>query len=79
MLLSQEEIEEALKECIPGATRSEIKKAARTISAGTGVWGEVDLNENLGAVLLAQCRDIGEADSVHPNGFRIRAFVRRQP
>lgn len=76
MVLSGEEIRNALKKTLPKLTNQEIDKAARSILEASGQWREVDLKDKLGAGLSVQCRDICAIGDAFSKNMQIRVFIK---
>lgn len=74
MLLTREEIEEALKKVLPNLPSQDIQKAAKALIELEGKWQEIDVTE-IGAALSVQCPDICPLGEAYAKGKRIRAFV----
>jgi hypothetical protein len=78
MLLTIEEIKEALKKSLPNIPSKDIERAAQAIIEASGKWQEVDLKDNLGAEVSIQCKDICALGAAHGEGMQIRAFVQKK-
>ncbi len=79
MLLTIEEIKEALKKTLPNIPGKDIERAAQAIIEASGAWQEVDLKDKLGAEVSIQCKDICALGAAHDEGMLIRAFIQRKP
>ena len=75
MLLTPEEIKEALKKTLPKLSNEDIERAAKAIVESNGKWREVDLTENLGAAISVQCADICCLGEAYSKGKQIKAFI----
>lgn len=79
MLLTAQEAENVIKKTAGWLTKEDIRKIVEDLEAASQkTWHEVDTQENLGAAMSVQCRDICELGAAHHDGRAIKAFVRNE-